>query len=72
MAKEMLNFAYEVRRLIRAEFFICRKILWHGAFGFTYPPKEDVPRILSPLKIPSSSAMFKPANLGSNGKHASD
>jgi hypothetical protein len=29
----------------------CRKILRHGADGFTSPQKEDVLRILSPLKI---------------------
>jgi hypothetical protein len=29
----------------------CRKILRHGADGYTSPPKEGVLRILLPLKI---------------------
>jgi hypothetical protein len=31
--------------------FTCRKVLRHGASGFTSHPKEGVLRILSPLKI---------------------
>jgi hypothetical protein len=44
--------------------------LRHGTNGFTSPPKEGVLQILSPLKNPSSSAAFEPANLGSSGKHS--
>jgi hypothetical protein len=32
-------------------FFICHKILWHGASGLTYSPKEGILQFLSPLKI---------------------
>jgi hypothetical protein len=42
----------------------------HGTDGFTSPPKEVVLRSFITLKNPSSSAGFKPANLGSSGKHA--
>jgi hypothetical protein len=44
-----------------------RKILRHGASGFTSPPKEGV---LGEFLSPSiASTVFEPANLGSNGKH---
>jgi hypothetical protein len=46
----------------------CRKILRHGADGFTSPPKEAVLRIFIDFKNPSLLAGFEPANLGSNGK----
>jgi hypothetical protein len=45
-------------------FFTYRKILRHGADGFTSLSKEVVLRTLNALKTPSFSA-----NLGSNGKH---
>jgi hypothetical protein len=45
-------------------FLTCHKILWHGADGFTSPPKEGVLRIVSP------SALFEPSNLRSICKHA--
>jgi hypothetical protein len=48
---------------------ICRKILRRGADGFTSPPKEGLLQTLSPLKI-HRLAGFKPANRGSNDKHA--
>jgi hypothetical protein len=48
----------------------CRKILRHGAEGFTSPPKEGVLGIVIALKSPSPSTAPEPANLGSNGKHA--
>jgi hypothetical protein len=48
----------------------CRKILRHGAYGFTSPPKEVVLRISNAIEYPSSSAGFEPANLGFSGKHA--
>jgi len=44
--------------------------LRHGTDGFTSPPKEGVLRILSPLKNPTASAGFEPANLGAKGQHA--
>ena len=43
--------------------------LRHGTDGFTSPPKEGVLRIFSPLKNPSASAGFEPANLGTKGQH---
>jgi hypothetical protein len=45
-----------------------RKILWHGADGFTSPPKEGVLRNFIALKNPSPSAGFNPVNVWSNGK----
>jgi hypothetical protein len=51
-------------------FLTNRKILRHGVDGFTSAPKEVVPRIIIALINPSSSAGFKPENLGSNGKQA--
>jgi hypothetical protein len=39
----------------------CRKILRHGASGFTSHPKEGVLRVLSPLKF-IALAGFEPAN----------
>jgi len=44
--------------------------LRHGTDGFTSPPKEGVLRIFFALKNPTASAGFKPANLGTKGKHA--
>jgi hypothetical protein len=31
-------------------FLTCRKVLWHGANGFTSPPKKDVLRIFITLE----------------------
>ena len=42
----------------------------HGTDAFTSPPKEGVLRIFLPLKIPTASAGFEPANLGTKGQHA--
>jgi hypothetical protein len=47
-----------------------RKIIRHGADGFTSPLKEGVLRIFIALKNPSLSAGFEPANRESNSKHA--
>jgi hypothetical protein len=47
-----------------------RKILRHGADGFTSSLKKGVLRIFIDLKTPSPAEGFEPANLGSNGKHA--
>ena len=43
--------------------------LRHGTDGFTSLPKEGVLRIFSPLKIPTASAGFEPANLGTKSQH---
>ena len=40
------------------------------ANGFTSRPKEGVLRIFSPLKYPKASAWIEPANLGTQGQHA--
>jgi len=44
--------------------------LRRGTDGFTSPPKEGVLRIFFALKNPTASAGFEPANLGTNGQHA--
>jgi hypothetical protein len=57
--------------LLTKHLFYARRVLLHavnlrhGTDGFTSPPKEVVRRIFITLKNPSSSAGFKPANLGS-------
>jgi hypothetical protein len=48
----------------------CRKILRHGAGGFTSRPKEVMLQIFIALKILSLSAGFEPANLRRNELHA--
>jgi hypothetical protein len=40
------------------------------ADGFTSPLKEGMLWIFITVKNPSTSAGFKPTNLGTNGKHA--
>jgi hypothetical protein len=47
-----------------------RKILRHGADGFTSSTKQRVLRIFVALKNLSPSVGFEPANFGSNSKHA--
>jgi hypothetical protein len=42
-----------------------RKIIRHGANGFTSSPKEGVLRNVITLKNPSPSARFEQANFGS-------
>jgi hypothetical protein len=44
--------------------------LRHSTDCFTAAPKEGVLRIFFALKIPTASAGFKPANLGTKGQHA--
>jgi hypothetical protein len=44
--------------------------LRHGTDGFTSLPKEGTLRIFLPLKNPTASAGFEPANLGTKGQHA--
>jgi hypothetical protein len=43
---------------------ICRKILWHGASGFTSHPKDGMLRIFITLKKSIASAGFERATLG--------
>jgi hypothetical protein len=64
-----VNFAYEVSLSCSAGFLTCRKIIRHGADGFTSTPKEVVLRIFIAFNNPSSSAGFEPANLMSSGKN---
>jgi hypothetical protein len=72
LCKEMVNlslrsiFVYTPKRSLT-----CRKILRHGADGFTSPPKEGVLRIFIAVKNSSALAGIEAANLGSNGKHTS-
>jgi hypothetical protein len=48
----MMNFALWSNSLIlRRFFFQCREILWHGANGFTSPPKEGILYLFSPYKF---------------------
>jgi hypothetical protein len=49
--------------------FTCRKAR-HGTDGFTSSPKEGVLRIFFRPKNPTASAGFEPANLGTEGQHA--
>jgi hypothetical protein len=46
------------------------KLLYHGADGFTSPPKEGVLRIFVAVKNQSPSDGFEPVNIGPNIKHA--
>jgi hypothetical protein len=50
-------------------YLTCRKILRHGANGFTSPPKEDVLRIFIAVKY-FSLGRVEAANLVLNSKHA--
>jgi hypothetical protein len=65
-----VNFAYNVYFLYLHSSLTGLKILQHGIFGFTSPMKEVVQQIFITIKNPSLSAWFKPANLGSSGKHS--
>jgi hypothetical protein len=57
------------------EFYIKGRVLLHaaklrhGTDGFTSPPKEGMVRIFFVLKIPTASAGFELANLGTRGQH---
>jgi hypothetical protein len=66
--KEMINLAFEVSFSYFEVIFICRKVLWHGANDFTFPPKEGVLRFFMALKNPLAG--IEPANLVSNDNHA--
>jgi hypothetical protein len=54
---------------IPCSYLTCRKILRHGAGGFTFLSNEVVLRIFEALKYLTSSAGFAPANFGSSVKH---
>jgi hypothetical protein len=69
-AKEIMNFALGSLFHTWKGSLTCRKILRHGADGFTSPSNEGVLRTFIALKNPSPLARFEHANLGSNGKHA--
>jgi hypothetical protein len=47
----------------------CRKILRHGASGFTFLPKEGVLQIIMSIKNSSLSTVFEPAKFGFSRKH---
>ena len=77
-SSERWNFGREICPLILPKFRLPRKFrdllyaanLRHGTDGFTSPPKESVLRIFFALKILTASAGFQPANLGTEGQHA--
>jgi hypothetical protein len=50
LTKKIMNLAYEYLIRISKGFLTCHKILRHGVFGFTSPPKEGVLRIFIALK----------------------
>jgi hypothetical protein len=52
MAKEMLNFAYEVSLSYLYGYLTCRKILRHSTDSVTSPSKEGVLRIFIALNNP--------------------
>jgi hypothetical protein len=62
------NFAYQHLWYVNGS-LTCRKILRHGASGFTSIRRNMRCRFLSPLK-PIALAGFQPATLESSGKHA--
>jgi hypothetical protein len=65
LAMEMMNFALQSISFHTSKGSLkCRKILQHGADGFTDPPKEGVLWIFIALKNPSPSARFQHMNLG--------
>jgi hypothetical protein len=57
------NFAYQYLRYVKG-CFTCRKILRHGASGFTSHQKEGVLRIFIALKTPSPMPVLNPRPLG--------
>jgi hypothetical protein len=67
-----MNFAQDVSLSYFKGHLTCRKILRHGADGFTSPLKEVVRRSSIAIKNPSSSTGFEPMDLGSNGKDANN
>jgi hypothetical protein len=63
-----VNSAYQCLSCLKGS-LTCRKLLRHGADGFTSHPKEVVLRIFLAVKHPLLSAGLEPANLGSIIKH---
>jgi hypothetical protein len=57
------NFAYPYLKYLKGS-LTRRKILWHGASGFTSHPKEAVLRIFIAVKNPSSRPTLNPRPLG--------
>jgi hypothetical protein len=70
LAKEIMNLALEAFLFIlRSDFFTCRKVLRHGADGFTSPSMDGATDFYRPSKS-AASAGYEPENLESNCKHA--
>jgi hypothetical protein len=61
--KMPLNFVCQYLSCVKG-FLTHRKLLRHGANGFTFPPKEVVLLIFIDPKNPSISAGFESAKLG--------
>jgi hypothetical protein len=60
-----MNLVFEVSLFIlRSDFFTCRKILRHGADGFTSPLKKGVLRIPIAIKNPLSRPGLNTRTLG--------
>jgi hypothetical protein len=59
-----VNSVYEVLFSYLKASLTCRKILQHGTYGFTSPPKEVVLRIFIYIKSPSSSSGLNSRTLG--------
>jgi hypothetical protein len=70
LAKENINLALRSIYVYTLKGCLTSRKILHGADGITSSPKEGVLRIFISLKNPMPSAGFEPANLGSNGKHA--
>jgi hypothetical protein len=63
----MINLAYNCDFHVNCKVLQHAANLRHGTDGFISPPKEGMLRIFSPLKIPTASAGFEPANLVTRG-----
>jgi hypothetical protein len=69
LARNGREFCLQVYLFIPSGILTYRKILGHGADGFTSPTKEVVLRIFITLKNSPSYPGFEPVNVGSNYKH---
>jgi hypothetical protein len=70
--REMLRqISSRIRLPLNSRDLLLAANLRHGTDAFTSPPKESVLRIFSTLKIPTASAGFEPANLGTKVQHRS-
>jgi hypothetical protein len=65
----MMDLVYEIFISYSCSYFICRKILRCGAFGFTSSLKEGVLWVFIAVTKSIASAEFEPMNLGYSGKH---